>query len=213
MQCHADLERASHRPPHLPAPWLDVAPRRRRARRCPGPPRPHSDSSPDIVLAASHGRRSHRQLQTPRQCRPRRSGPFDREGTIIITADSQFGSMLYDASGQAIYLFDAERGTRPECYGECADAWPPVLTTGEAPGQRERAVRPPRHDPPKRRRNTGHLRRPPAVLLRTRRQVPSPLPRHRGVRRHLVGRPARRQTPRHTSVVLAELLDPSRPNL
>jgi predicted lipoprotein with Yx(FWY)xxD motif len=39
--------------------------------------------------------------------------------------------MLYDASGQAIYLFDAERGTRPECYGECADAWPPVLTTGK----------------------------------------------------------------------------------
>jgi predicted lipoprotein with Yx(FWY)xxD motif len=38
--------------------------------------------------------------------------------------------MLYDASGQAIYLFTAERGTRPECYRECADAWPPVLTTG-----------------------------------------------------------------------------------
>lgn len=53
------------------------------------------------------------------------------EGTTIITADSQFGSMLYDASGQAIYLFDAERSTRPMCYGDCADAWPPVLTTGE----------------------------------------------------------------------------------
>jgi len=39
--------------------------------------------------------------------------------------------MLYDASGQAIYLFDAESSTRPECYGECADAWPPVLTTGK----------------------------------------------------------------------------------
>ena len=39
--------------------------------------------------------------------------------------------MLYDASGQAIYLFDAERSTRPECYDECADAWPPVLTKGK----------------------------------------------------------------------------------
>lgn len=39
--------------------------------------------------------------------------------------------MLFDASGQAIYLFDAERGTRPECYGECTDDWPPVLTTGK----------------------------------------------------------------------------------
>lgn len=45
--------------------------------------------------------------------------------------------MLYDATGQAIYLFDLERSTRPECYGECAELWPPVLTTGkpQAKGQ------------------------------------------------------------------------------
>jgi predicted lipoprotein with Yx(FWY)xxD motif len=51
-------------------------------------------------------------------------------GTTIIAADSQFGPVLYDASGQAIYLFDAETSSEPECYGECAEAWPPVLTTG-----------------------------------------------------------------------------------
>jgi predicted lipoprotein with Yx(FWY)xxD motif len=56
-------------------------------------------------------------------------------GTIIITADRPFGSMLYDASGQAIYLFDAERSARPECYGECEEAWPPVLTTGQPQGK------------------------------------------------------------------------------
>ena len=39
--------------------------------------------------------------------------------------------MLYDASGQPIYLFDAETTSRPECYGECAEAWPPVLTKGK----------------------------------------------------------------------------------
>ena len=44
--------------------------------------------------------------------------------------------MLYDASGQAIYLFDAERSSRPECYGECADAWPPVLTKGKPQAKR-----------------------------------------------------------------------------
>jgi predicted lipoprotein with Yx(FWY)xxD motif len=38
--------------------------------------------------------------------------------------------MLYDASGQPIYLFDAEATSRPQCYGECAKAWPPVLTEG-----------------------------------------------------------------------------------
>jgi predicted lipoprotein with Yx(FWY)xxD motif len=56
----------------------------------------------------------------------------DPAGTKIITAEhSDFGAMLYDASGQPIYLFDAEATSRPECYGECAKAWPPVLTIGK----------------------------------------------------------------------------------
>jgi predicted lipoprotein with Yx(FWY)xxD motif len=50
--------------------------------------------------------------------------------TLIIAADSDFGTILYDATGQPIYLFDAEETSRPECYDECAQAWPPVLTTG-----------------------------------------------------------------------------------
>jgi predicted lipoprotein with Yx(FWY)xxD motif len=52
-------------------------------------------------------------------------------GTTIIAAKSQFGTILYDASGQPIYLFDAEATSRPECYGKCAEAWPPVLTKGK----------------------------------------------------------------------------------
>lgn len=36
--------------------------------------------------------------------------------------------MLFDGSGQAIYLFDVEATSEPRCYDECADAWPPVLT-------------------------------------------------------------------------------------
>jgi predicted lipoprotein with Yx(FWY)xxD motif len=55
----------------------------------------------------------------------------DPAGTKIITAEhDDFGAMLYDASGQPIYLFDAEATSRPQCYGECAKAWPPVLTEG-----------------------------------------------------------------------------------
>ena len=42
--------------------------------------------------------------------------------------------MLFDGTGQPIYLFTAETGTRPTCYGECAQAWPPVLTTGTSRG-------------------------------------------------------------------------------
>jgi predicted lipoprotein with Yx(FWY)xxD motif len=38
--------------------------------------------------------------------------------------------MLFDTRRQAIYLFDVETTDEPKCYGECADAWPPVLTEG-----------------------------------------------------------------------------------
>ena len=56
--------------------------------------------------------------------------PVKRTGTVIKSAKSQFGMMLFDGTGQAIYLFDKEQSTKPECYGACAEAWPPVLTKG-----------------------------------------------------------------------------------
>jgi len=51
-------------------------------------------------------------------------------GTVIRTAGSEFGQILFDGTGQAIYLFDQETTSRPVCHGPCADAWPPVLTRG-----------------------------------------------------------------------------------
>lgn len=53
-----------------------------------------------------------------------------RPGTEITVADSDYGRILFDGSEQAIYLFDKERGSTSECYGACAEAWPPVLTEG-----------------------------------------------------------------------------------
>jgi predicted lipoprotein with Yx(FWY)xxD motif len=63
-----------------------------------------------------------------------RERPAEREdppGTDISTSDSQFGEVLFDGDDQAIYYFEPEQTSEPECYGECAEAWPPVLTDGE----------------------------------------------------------------------------------
>jgi predicted lipoprotein with Yx(FWY)xxD motif len=62
--------------------------------------------------------------------------PVKRTGTAIKSAKSEFGMMLFDGTGQAIYLFDKEQTTTPECYGACAEAWPPVLTTGTPTAER-----------------------------------------------------------------------------
>jgi predicted lipoprotein with Yx(FWY)xxD motif len=56
--------------------------------------------------------------------------PAVAPGTVITVADSEFGPMLFDETGQAIYLFDKEKTPTPECYDVCAKAWPPVLTQG-----------------------------------------------------------------------------------
>lgn len=51
-------------------------------------------------------------------------------GTVIKTGDSEFGQILFDEKGQAIYIWQVEESMTAECYGDCAEAWPPVLTDG-----------------------------------------------------------------------------------
>ena len=61
----------------------------------------------------------------------KKAPPAAAPGTEIKVADSEFGGILFDSEDQAIYLFDKETGPKSECFGACAEAWPPVLTEGD----------------------------------------------------------------------------------
>jgi predicted lipoprotein with Yx(FWY)xxD motif len=67
----------------------------------------------------------------PATTEPEPAAGASKPGTEITVSDSDYGRILFDGSDQAIYLFEKEGGPKSECYGECADAWPPVLTDGE----------------------------------------------------------------------------------
>jgi predicted lipoprotein with Yx(FWY)xxD motif len=52
-------------------------------------------------------------------------------GTKLNVAQSEFGSMLFDSRKQAIYVFERDPEGKTVCYGDCAEAWPPVYTDGD----------------------------------------------------------------------------------
>ena len=52
-------------------------------------------------------------------------------GVTITLQDSDFGPMLFDSNKQAIYEFERDGRNKTVCYGECAEAWPPVFSEGE----------------------------------------------------------------------------------
>ena len=59
------------------------------------------------------------------------SSPTSAKGTKIVLDDSEFGSMLFNSKKQAIYIFENDGRGKPVCYGECAEAWPPVFANGK----------------------------------------------------------------------------------
>ena len=52
-------------------------------------------------------------------------------GVQLKVVSSQYGRVVADDKGEALYLFDKESAGRAECYDDCAKAWPPALTKGK----------------------------------------------------------------------------------
>jgi predicted lipoprotein with Yx(FWY)xxD motif len=55
----------------------------------------------------------------------------DGSGSEVEVTGSQYGQILIDSDGRTLYAFDKETTDRSECFGACAEAWPPFYTDGE----------------------------------------------------------------------------------
>jgi predicted lipoprotein with Yx(FWY)xxD motif len=47
----------------------------------------------------------------------------------VSVRSTEYGKALFGPSGKVLYVFGADRGSKSNCYGVCAAAWPPLLTT------------------------------------------------------------------------------------
>jgi predicted lipoprotein with Yx(FWY)xxD motif len=47
----------------------------------------------------------------------------------VATRSTSLGSVLVDARGHTLYVFDQDRGTKSACTRSCAASWPAFLTT------------------------------------------------------------------------------------
>ena len=48
------------------------------------------------------------------------SAPASAAAATVKTGTSSLGAILADATGRTLYLFEKDTGTKPTCYGACA---------------------------------------------------------------------------------------------
>jgi predicted lipoprotein with Yx(FWY)xxD motif len=54
-------------------------------------------------------------------------GASKQRGPKLKLIGSDYGRILGDGRGRALYLFTLDRGHRSSCSGDCATAWPPYI--------------------------------------------------------------------------------------
>src|SRR5438552_17113612 len=47
----------------------------------------------------------------------------------LSVRSTEYGKAVFGPSGKVVYVFGADRGSTSRCYGVCATAWPPLLTS------------------------------------------------------------------------------------
>ncbi len=55
----------------------------------------------------------------------------DKRATVKTESVGDLGTVLVDAEGRTLYLFESDESTTSTCDDECAEAWPPLLTSKE----------------------------------------------------------------------------------
>lgn len=55
----------------------------------------------------------------------------DTGAEVSVATNDSMGTYLADVDGVSLYLFTDTEGNPVSCTGQCAEAWPPLITDGE----------------------------------------------------------------------------------
>ena len=53
------------------------------------------------------------------------------KGALVALRQTSLGSVLVDARGRTLYLFDKDKRGKSACYGGCATYWPPLFSSAK----------------------------------------------------------------------------------
>jgi predicted lipoprotein with Yx(FWY)xxD motif len=59
------------------------------------------------------------------------AAPARAKGAIVMVRKTSYGRILVDGRGLTLYLFTRDATPKSRCYGDCAKAWPPLVTKGK----------------------------------------------------------------------------------
>jgi predicted lipoprotein with Yx(FWY)xxD motif len=57
--------------------------------------------------------------------------PTSSTAATVDVGSTNLGSILVNSQGRTLYLFEADSGTTSACTGACAQAWPPLMASGQ----------------------------------------------------------------------------------
>jgi predicted lipoprotein with Yx(FWY)xxD motif len=84
-------------------------------------------SSSGSASASSGGIYGSSSTQAPANNKP----VANKTAAAVRVTHGALGTHLTNAKGRTLYLFEADKGTKSACTGACAQAWPPLTTTGK----------------------------------------------------------------------------------
>lgn len=58
-------------------------------------------------------------------------GEMSGPAALGVSQTDDLGEFLVDAEGMTLYMFTEDTENTSNCYDDCAEAWPPLLTEGE----------------------------------------------------------------------------------